>query len=122
MLAGTCSAPRRRGRGRSGPGRASPGVHPRFDRRRRPLSAPRRRDAQQRQQAAGEVARQNRLDAHFVVDVFQTGSGTSNMNAGEVIANRACQIRGEALGSKAIHPNDHVNMGAVEQRRGDERD
>lgn len=63
------------------------------------------------QQAAAEVAA-NRLDAHFVVDVFQTGSGTSsNMNSNEVIANRACQIRGEALGSKVVHPNDHVNMG-----------
>ncbi len=63
------------------------------------------------QQAAAEVAA-NRLDAHFVVDVFQTGSGTSsNMNSNEVIANRACQIRGDDLGSKAIHPNDHVNMG-----------
>lgn len=63
------------------------------------------------QQAAAEVAA-NRLDKHFVVDVFQTGSGTSsNMNSNEVIANRACQIRGDELGSKAVHPNDHVNMG-----------
>ncbi len=47
-----------------------------------------------------------KLDQHFVVDIFQTGSGTStNMNANEVIANRAGQI----AGSK-IHPNDHVNM------------
>ncbi|MHC5064433.1 MAG: class II fumarate hydratase [Planctomycetota bacterium] len=61
--------------------------------------------------AAGEAAA-NKLDEHFVVDVFQTGSGTSsNMNANEVIANRAGQILGEALGSKAVHPNDHVNMG-----------
>ena len=67
--------------------------------------------AQAIQQAAGEVAT-NTLDAHFVVDVFQTGSGTSsNMNANEVIANRACEILGKPLGSKHVHPNDHVNMG-----------
>jgi len=52
------------------------------------------------------------LDDQFVVDLFQTGSGTStNMNANEVIANRAIQLSGGALGSKAIHPNDHVNLG-----------
>ena len=52
------------------------------------------------------------LDAHFVLDIFQTGSGTStNMNANEVIANRALQIRGGPVGSKSIHPNDHVNLG-----------
>jgi len=63
-------------------------------------------------QAAGEVAA-GELDAHFVVDVFQTGSGTSsNMNANEVIANRAIQILGGRVGSKdPVHPNDHVNMG-----------
>ncbi|MEI7835287.1 MAG: class II fumarate hydratase [Planctomycetota bacterium] len=64
--------------------------------------------------AAREVA-DGRLDLekHFPVDVFQTGSGTStNMNANEVIANRACQLLGAALGDKArVHPNDHVNMG-----------
>jgi fumarate hydratase class II len=54
--------------------------------------------------AADEVAA-GTLDAHFVVDVFQTGSGTStNMNANEVIANRA------GTGGHALHPNDHVNM------------
>ncbi len=49
----------------------------------------------------------------FVVDIFQTGSGTSsNMNTNEVIANRAIQILGGTLGSKKpVHPNDHVNMG-----------
>ena len=63
------------------------------------------------EQAAGEVAR-NELDEHFVVDVFQTGSGTSsNMNANEVIANRAIQIRGGHVGDKTVHPNDHVNKG-----------
>ena len=62
--------------------------------------------------AAGEVAG-GTLDAHFVVDVFQTGSGTStNMNANEVIANRAIQLLGGEVGGKVpVHPNDHVNMG-----------
>ncbi len=63
-------------------------------------------------QAAGEVV-DGALDDHFVVDVFQTGSGTSsNMNANEVIANRAAELLGGALGSKdRVHPNDHVNAG-----------
>jgi fumarate hydratase class II len=61
--------------------------------------------------AAQEVA-DGAFDEHFVVDVFQTGSGTStNMNLNEVIANRAGEHLGESLGSKAVHPNDHVNMG-----------
>ena len=52
------------------------------------------------------------LDSQFVVDIFQTGSGTStNMNANEVIANRAAEILGGARGGKDIHPNDDVNMG-----------
>jgi len=51
-------------------------------------------------------------DAQFVVDLFQTGSGTSsNMNANEVIANRASELLGGARGSKLVHPNDHVNAG-----------
>jgi fumarate hydratase, class II len=51
------------------------------------------------------------LDDHFALDIFQTGSGTStNMNANEVIANRACQLLGEAIGSRSVHPNDHVNL------------
>jgi fumarate hydratase class II len=52
-------------------------------------------------------------DNQFVVDIFQTGSGTStNMNANEVISNRAIQTVGGELGSKEpVHPNDHVNMG-----------
>jgi fumarate hydratase, class II len=59
-------------------------------------------------QAADEVVRGDH-DAHFVLDIFQTGSGTStNMNANEVLASRATQIRG---GSVKIHPNDHVNAG-----------
>ena len=63
-------------------------------------------------QAAEEVA-DGRLDEHFVVDVFQTGSGTSsNMNANEVIANRAIELLGGTVGSKEpVHPNDHVNAG-----------
>jgi fumarate hydratase, class II len=53
-----------------------------------------------------------KLDSQFVVDIFQTGSGTStNMNANEVIANRAIQMLGGVVGSKKpVHPNDHVNM------------
>jgi len=52
------------------------------------------------------------LDDHFPLDIFQTGSGTStNMNANEVIANRACQLLDEPLGSRTVHPNDHVNYG-----------
>src|SRR5215208_4840913 len=63
-------------------------------------------------QAAEEVM-EGDLDNQFVLDVFQTGSGTStNMNANEVISNRAIQIRGGELGSREpVHPNDHVNMG-----------
>ncbi len=62
-------------------------------------------------EAAGEVA-EGRLDDQFVVDVFQTGSGTStNMNANEVIANRASEVLGGERGSRTVHPNDHVNMG-----------
>ena len=54
-----------------------------------------------------------KFDDQFVVDVFQTGSGTStNMNANEVISNRANEILGEPLGSRTpVHPNDHVNLG-----------
>ena len=63
-------------------------------------------------EAAQEVA-DGKLDDHFVVDVYQTGSGTSsNMNANEVIANRVSQKAGKPIGSKdPVHPNDHVNMG-----------
>ena len=62
-------------------------------------------------QAATEVI-EGRHNEQFVVDVFQTGSGTSsNMNANEVIANRATEILGGELGSKLVHPNDHVNAG-----------
>jgi len=61
--------------------------------------------------AAAEMVRGD-LDAHFPLDIFQTGSGTStNMNANEVLANRACQLLGATPGSQAVHPNDHVNLG-----------
>ena len=60
--------------------------------------------------AAGEVV-SGTLDDHFPLVVWQTGSGTqSNMNANEVIANRACEILGQPMGQKTpVHPNDHVN-------------
>jgi fumarate hydratase class II len=61
--------------------------------------------------AAQEVI-EGRLDAHFPLVVWQTGSGTqSNMNANEVISNRAIEMLGGVMGSKKpVHPNDHVNM------------
>ena len=63
------------------------------------------------QQAAAEVADLKLLDL-FPLVVWQTGSGTqSNMNANEVISNRAIEMLGGELGSKKpVHPNDHVNM------------
>jgi len=63
-------------------------------------------------QAAGEVI-EGRLDDHFPLVVWQTGSGTqSNMNANEVISNRAIEMLGGTIGSKdPVHPNDHCNMG-----------
>ena len=62
--------------------------------------------------AADEVVEGN-LDDHFVLDIFQTGSGTStNMNANEVISNRAIELAGGTIGSRdPVHPNDHVNHG-----------
>jgi fumarate hydratase class II len=62
--------------------------------------------------AADEVI-DGRLDAHFPLFVWQTGSGTqTNMNANEVISNRAIEIAGGVVGSKKpVHPNDHVNRG-----------
>ncbi|MDH3716782.1 MAG: class II fumarate hydratase [Planctomycetota bacterium] len=63
--------------------------------------------------ACGEVA-EGKLDDQFPIDVFQTGSGTSsNMNANEVISNRAIELTGgdRFAADKPIHPNDHVNMG-----------
>ena len=59
--------------------------------------------------AAAHEVEDGRLDGHFPLDIFQTGSGTStNMNANEVIANRATEILDNGT---RIHPNDHVNMG-----------
>lgn len=62
-------------------------------------------------QAADEII-DGKLDSHFPLNIWQTGSGTqTNMNANEVIANRAIELAGGVLGSKSpIHPNDHVNM------------
>src|SRR5947199_3147577 len=63
-------------------------------------------------QAAEEMI-EGKLDDHFPLDIFQTGSCTStNTNANEVIANRCAQLAGKPIGSRElIHPNDHVNMG-----------
>ena len=62
--------------------------------------------------AADEILA-GRFRDQFVVDVYQAGAGTShNMNANEVLANRAAEILGETRGSyQTVHPNDHVNMG-----------
>src|SRR5271156_84924 len=61
------------------------------------------------EQAAGEVAK-GALDDHFPLRIWQTGSGTqTNMNANEVIANRAAELLGQPRGGKAVHPNDDVN-------------
>jgi fumarate hydratase class II len=75
------------------------------------LGALDKRRADAIRQAAQEVM-DGRLDDHFPLVVWQTGSGTqTNMNANEVISNRAIEILGGALASKdPIHPNDHVNM------------
>jgi len=66
--------------------------------------------------AASDEVAAGKYDAHFPVDIYQTGSGTStNMNANEVIANVANEKLGLGIGAKgqegAVHPNDHVNMG-----------
>ena len=63
--------------------------------------------------AAAQEVIDGKLDDQFVVDIFQTGSGTStNMNVNEVISNRAIEMLGGELGSRApVHPNDHVNIG-----------
>ena len=62
---------------------------------------------------AAEEVYAGELDAHFPLDIYQTGSGTStNMNANEVISNRAIELLGGTIGSKQpVHPNDHVNAG-----------
>ena len=63
--------------------------------------------------AAAQEVIDGRLDDHFPLVVFQTGSGTqSNMNSNEVISNRAIEMAGGTMGSKTpVHPNDHVNRG-----------
>jgi len=68
--------------------------------------------------AAGEVA-EGKFDDNFPLVVWQTGSGTqSNMNANEVIANRAIELMGGVIGSKdPVHPNDHCNMGQSSNTR-----
>lgn len=78
----------------------------------RELGLLRRATARAVERAAREVM-EGRWDDQFVVDVFQTGSGTStNMNANEVIANRANEILGSARGTyRPVHPNDHANLG-----------
>lgn len=72
--------------------------------------APEKADAIAR---AAEELIDGRLDEHFPLDIFQTGSGTStNMNANEVLANRCSQLADQPIGSKKpVHPNDDVNMG-----------
>lgn len=63
--------------------------------------------------AAAQEVVDGKLDDQFPLDIFQTGSGTStNMNANEVIGNRAIELAGGTIGSREpVHPNDHVNMG-----------
>src|SRR5688500_20376995 len=61
---------------------------------------------------AGDEVIEGKLDAHFPLRIWQTGSGTqTNMNANEVISNRAIELAGGVMGSKKpVHPNDDVNM------------
>ena len=62
-------------------------------------------------EVASEQVRSGKYDDQFVLDIFQTGSGTStNMNANEVISNLATVAKGGKKGDKLVHPNDHVNM------------
>ncbi|HLW38632.1 MAG TPA: class II fumarate hydratase, partial [Candidatus Eremiobacteraceae bacterium] len=70
------------------------------------------RDVARRIVAAAQDVVDGKLDDHFVLDIFQTGSGTStNMNANEVIANHAARKSQADPDAKRIHPNDHVNFG-----------
>ena len=70
------------------------------------------RDVARRIVAAAQDVVDGKLDDHFVLDIFQTGSGTStNMNANEVIANHAARKSQADPNAKRIHPNDHVNFG-----------
>ena len=63
---------------------------------------------------------EGKLNAHFPLSTWQTGSGTqTNMNVNEVIANRAIELMGGEIGSKTpVHPNDHVNKSQVRRMRG----
>jgi fumarate hydratase class II len=59
-----------------------------------------------------------KLDGHFPLSIWQTGSGTqTNMNVNEVIGNRASELLGGKLGSKLVNPNDHVNMSQVTNQK-----
>ena len=74
---------------------------------------------------AGEEILAGQHHEHFVVDPFQAGAGTShNMNANEVMANRANQLLGYSVeaSDKPVHPNDHVNMAQSDQRHDSVRD
>src|SRR6516164_4001298 len=89
----------------------------------RPLGLLEARRAKAIVQAEQEIL-DGKLDDHFPLSVYQTGSGTqTNMNVNEVIANRANEILGGARGAKApIHPNDHVKIEPVVERRVSDRD
>ena len=64
--------------------------------------------------SASDEVIEGKLDGHFPLSTWQTGSGTqTNMNVNEVISNRAIEILGGTLGSKQVNPNDHVNMSQV---------
>src|SRR5579864_6895283 len=70
------------------------------------------KDIAERIVASAQDVADGKLDDHFVLDIFQTGSGTStNMNANEVIANHAARKSDGQSGLTRIHPNDHVNFG-----------
>ncbi len=74
--------------------------------------------------AAAQEVIDGKFDDNFPLVVWQTGSGTqSNMNANEVISNRAIEMMGGVMGSKKpVHPNDHCNMGAILERHLPHRD
>ena len=98
------------------PARADPRRRPAEMGLRRGQRAPRRTAAPSSPSRSGRRRRRSRTalrDADFPLPVWQTGSGTqTNMNANEVIANRANELLGPPLGSrKPVHPNDHVNRG-----------
>lgn len=67
--------------------------------------------------AAADEVIDGRLDEHFPLSIWQTGSGTqTNMNVNEVIGNRAIEMLGGKMGSKMVNPNDHVNMSQVSKK------